>query len=205
MSECTIVTTFMTEPGSKKGSEGLTPEAFVKFLRWLSEDTELAVKEYHAIKAKLIKYFIRLGCDDPEDLFDRTVDVVVENVEKGSEYQSPLHFCFGVARNKYKEYLKKPRPSLSVNDDIPSPPLPDGDSGLNEQKLVCLERCMRKLPPRSHDLITRFHRGQGRERIESRKELAKEHGGDNALRIKAHRIRKKLHSCVSKCVAKSAQ
>jgi len=33
----------MAAPGSKRA---LTPEAFGKFLRWLSEDDELAVREY---------------------------------------------------------------------------------------------------------------------------------------------------------------
>ncbi len=192
----------MMEPGSKNEGSGLTPEAFARFLRWLSQDSELAVKEYFAIKKKLIVYFIRRGCDDPEDLCDKTLDAVIKNIEKGVAYASPLHFCLGVARNKYREYCRKPRPSSWITDDLPSPA--GDDSLLHEQELKCLESCMEELPPRSHDLITRFHRGQGRERIENRKELAKEHGGQNTLRIKVFRIRRKLHNCVSECVAKSA-
>ena len=50
----------------------LTPEAFGRFLRWLSEDDELAVREYDRIRKKLTRFFIHKGCTDPDDLFDKT-------------------------------------------------------------------------------------------------------------------------------------
>ena len=67
----------------------LTPEAFGKFLRWLSEDDELAVREYQRIRTKLVRFFIHKGCTDADDLFDKTVDIVVAKVESCEEYHKP--------------------------------------------------------------------------------------------------------------------
>jgi|SRR6476661_7156382 hypothetical protein len=192
----------MTQTGSKSGG-GLTPDAFARFLRWLSEDNELAIKAFFAIRKKLITFFVRKGCDVPEELFDNTVDVVVRKIDAGGEYANQEAFCYGVAKNIWREHARKPKPGPFVTDDIPSPL--NEDRELLEQKLKCLEVCMEDLSPRSRDLITRYYQNQGRQKIECRRELAKEHGGENTLRIKAFRIRKTLHDCVNTCVAGLAQ
>jgi hypothetical protein len=193
----------MTEPGSKKAMGGLTPEAFARFLRWLSEDSDHAIKTFFTIRKKLITFFVRKGCIAPEELFDKTVDVVVRKIDAGGEYANQEAFCYGVARNVWLEHQKKPQPGPLVTDNIPSPQ--DDECELLEQKLKCLESCMEELSLRNRDLITRYYQNQGRKKIECRRELAKEHGGENTLRIKAFRIRKSLHGCVNACVAGSAQ
>jgi DNA-directed RNA polymerase specialized sigma24 family protein len=192
----------MTQTGPNGGG-GLTPDAFARFLRWLAEDVELALKRYWALRKKLVNFFVRKGCSDPHELFDKTVDVVVRKIDAGGEYTNQDAFCYGVARNIWLEHSRKPKPDPLVTDNIPSPP--DDERESLEQKLKCLEGCMEELSPRSRDLITRYHQNQGRQKIESRKELAKEHGGENTLRIKAFRIRKSLHDCVNACLAGSAQ
>ena len=192
----------MTQTGSNGGG-GLTPDAFARFLRWLSEDNALAIKAFFAIRKKLITFFVRKGCDVPEELFDNTVDIVVRKIDAGGEYTNQEAFCYGVARNIWREHVRKPKPGPFVTDDIPSPL--NEDREILEQKLKCLEVCMEDLSPRSRDLITRYYQNQGRQKIECRRELAKEHGGENTLRIKAFRIRKTLHDCVNACVAGLAQ
>src|SRR5207248_8570217 len=121
----------------------------------------------------LITFFVRKGCVVPEELFDNTVDVVVRKLEAGGEYTNRDAFCYGVARNIWLEHLRKPKPGPLVTDNIPSPL--DNDRELLEQKLKCLEGCMEELSARSRDLITRYHQNQGRQKIESRREMAKEH------------------------------
>jgi DNA-directed RNA polymerase specialized sigma24 family protein len=196
------VNTLMAQTGSN-GGEGLNPDAFARFLRWLAEDMELALKRYSVIRKKLVNFFVRKGCSDPHELFDKTVDRVVLKIAAGGEYTNREAFCYGVARNIWLEDQRKPKPDSLVPDNIPSPP--DDERELLEQKLKCLEGCMEELSPRSRDLITRYHQYQGRQKIECRRELAKEHRGENALRIKVLRIRKSLHDCVNACVAGSAQ
>ena len=192
----------MTQTGSNGGGT-LTPDAFARFLRWLAEDIELALKRYWIIRKKLLNFFVRKGCSDPHVLFDKTVDVVVRKIDAGGEYTNQDAFCYGVARNIWKEHRRKPNPDPLVTDNIPAPR--NDERELLELKLKCLEGCMEELSPRSRDLITRYHQNQGRQKIECRRELAKEHGGENTLRIKAFRIRKSLHDCVNACVAGSAQ
>src|SRR6266581_7943067 len=120
----------------------LTAEAFGKFLRWLSENDEKAVLEYHSIRAKLVRYFVHKGCSDPDDLFDKTIDVVVGKIDTLGECSSPLAYCFGVAKNIWRQALRERKPaSLENNVAVPTDP----DPQIHEQELKCLEQCMDKL------------------------------------------------------------
>ena len=122
----------------------LTPEAFGQFLRWLSKDDELAVQEYQRIRTKLIRFFIHKGCTDADDLFDKTVDIVVAKVESGEEYHNPLAYCYGVARNVWHEDTRE-RKSVPLEVDVASPEHPDARP--HEQELQCLDRCLARLSP----------------------------------------------------------
>src|SRR5262252_9203142 len=157
-------------------SRALTAEAFGKFLRWLSEDDEKAVLEYQSIRAKLVRYFIHKGCSDPDDLFDKTIDVVVGKIDTLEEYSSPLAYCFGVAKNIWRQDLRQRKPaSLEQNMALPIYPNPQ----IHEQELKCLERCLDQLSASDRNVIVRYHQGQGHEKIETRKRLADGLGGVN--------------------------
>ena len=77
----------------------LTPEAFGRFLHWLSPDDQQAVSEYLSVRKKLVRFFVHKGCDDPDALFDETVDIVVKKIEECLDCSNPLGYCYGVARN----------------------------------------------------------------------------------------------------------
>jgi DNA-directed RNA polymerase specialized sigma24 family protein len=178
-------------------SRALTAQAFGKFLRWLSENDELGVREYQSIRAKLVRYFIHKGCSDPNDLFDKTVDVVVGKIDALGEHPSPLAYCFGVAKNIWRQDLRQRKPaSLEENIALPIYPEPE----IHEQELRCLERCLDQLSPGDRDVVVRYHQGQGHDKIETRKRLADGLGGVNALRIRMCRIRKELRVCVAACL-----
>jgi DNA-directed RNA polymerase specialized sigma24 family protein len=179
----------------------LTAEAFGKFLRWLSENDEKAVLEYHSIRAKLVRYFVHKGCSDPDDLFDKTIDVVVGKIDTLGECSSPLAYCFGVAKNIWRQDLRERKPaSLEDNAAVPTHP----DLQIHEQELKCLEQCMDKLPASDRDVLVLYHQGQGHDKIEARKQLADTLGGVNALRIRMCRIRRNLRFCVAACLDQSA-
>ena len=188
-------------PGPKKAKMELTPEAFALFLRWLSEDDRLAAEQYLLIRRRLIKFFVRKGCLHPDELFDKTVNVLVRKLQDGNELLNRVAFCYGVARNIWREYTREPKSQPIEGKDIPAPP-PDPPP---EQELKCLESCMNALTPGDRELFILYHEGQGRERIENRKCLARKHGGENTTRIKVFRIRRKLHDCVTTCIKKSQQ
>ena len=178
-------------------SRTLTAEAFGKFLRWLSDNDELAVREYQSIRTKLVRYFVHKGCSDPDDLFDKTVDVVVGKIDTLEEHPSPLAYCFGVAKNIWRQDLRKRKPA-SLEERFALPIYPDPE--IHEQELKCLERCLDQLSPGDRDVVVRYHQGQGQDKIATRRHLADGLGGVNALRIRMCRIRKDLRVCVAACL-----
>jgi hypothetical protein len=171
---------------------------FNRFLRWLSEDGNEAVKRYEEIRVKITRDLIRKGCGHADELFDTTIDRVIKIIDRGDEYSNPLALCFGVARNVLAEYRKKPTMDSLDDRDFPSPP--KDDPAAHEQKLKCLEKCLAVLSGGERDLLTMYYKGKGRDKIETRKDLATEHGGHNRLRIKAFRIRVKVRLCVTSCL-----
>lgn len=181
---------------AQEARRALTPEAFGRFLRWLSEDDERAVQEYQSIRRKLVRYFIHKGCADPDDLFDRTVDIVVGKIETCVEFPSPLAYCYGVAKNIWYQDTRE-RKSVTLVGDIASPESLELE--VREQELKCLELCMDQLSPGDRDVVTRYHQGQGRDKIEARRLLSDGLGGVNALRIRMYRIRKELRVCIVQC------
>ena len=186
------------EPVPKKVKQELTKEEFERFLSWLSEDRDTAVKEYEKIKDRLVKFFIRKGCSDPHALFDVTIDRVARKIGGAFECPTPIAFCFGVARRVWQEDRRRPSlVSLPPDDFLPVPGSPPEGQ---ERKARCLDECLAKLSESSRDLITRFYQGRGRVKIDARKMLAKEHGGDERLRMNAFRIRRRLRDCIDGCM-----
>jgi len=183
-----------------EGKRAITPEAFGKFLRWLSGNDELAVQEYQSIRKKLVSYFVRKGCTHPDELFDETVDIVVGKIEACAGFP-PLNYCYGVAKNVWRQDVRQ-RKSISLDRDIGSPEHPERE--IHEHELKCLEHCMEQLTPSDRDVVGRYHQGEGRDKIEARKLLADGVGGVNALRIRMCRIRKDLRVCVVDCIKRSA-
>ncbi|HJU55240.1 MAG TPA: hypothetical protein VJ715_11735, partial [Pyrinomonadaceae bacterium] len=69
----------------------------------------------------------------------------------------------------------------------------------------CLLKCMEQLPPANRKLISGYYQNDKRQKVESRKNLAETLGiAQNALRIRAHRIRQTLQHCVEECLEQSA-
>lgn len=182
---------------ARDSRRALTPEAFGKFLRWLSNDDEQAVREYQLIRKKVVRYFVQKSCPDPDQMFDEMVDIIVGKIDACADITSPLAYCFGVARNVWRQNLRENK-SVVLEWDVASPQHPDSNE--HERELQCLERCVDRLPFNDRDVITRYHQGQGLEKIETRKLLANGLGGMNALRIKMCRIRKDLRRCVLDCL-----
>ena len=185
---------------AREAKRALTPDGFGRFLRWLSDNDESAVLEYQTIRRKLVRYFIHKGCSDPDELFDQTVDIVIRKIEVCAEYSSPLAYCYGVARNVWYQDMRE-RKNVELAENLVSPEVPD--MRVREQELKCLDLCMDQLSPTDRDVITRYHQGQGRDKIETRRLLADGLGGVNALRIKMCRIRKELRTCVVQCTKRS--
>jgi len=198
--DCTIVPYIMTPSEPKRT---LTPEAFGRFLRCLSSDDEQAVREYQSIRRRLIRYFVDKGCPVSDELFDRTVDIVVGKIDEFTTVASPLGYCYGVARNVWRQWLRnRERKNVVLPADLASPESTDPEA--HERELRCLEYCVGQLHPEDREVVILYHSNQGREKIEFRRALASRVGGTNKLRVKACRLRKRLRSCVSNCLSQAS-
>jgi DNA-directed RNA polymerase specialized sigma24 family protein len=182
--------------------QGLTPEGFEALLAQLGPDRNQAGERYETIRRKLVRLFEWRGCTTPEDLTDETFNRVARRMAEGIELKSndPYGYFCGVAHLVYKEVLRR---ALREHRALESGDwLPAGDADDEEpmdRRLECLRRCLDGLPREQRDLVLRYHQGQNH--IHSRQALASELRIPlNALRIRVHRVRRKLEDCVDACL-----
>jgi DNA-directed RNA polymerase specialized sigma24 family protein len=172
-------------------------ETFNDLLGWLSPDREKAAQRYEEIRRRLIKIFAHCGCWEAEDLADETLRRVELKVSEiaADWINDPALYFYGVARNVRREYVRR------KTAPEPLPPAPDVEQAEREDR--CLEHCMDRLLTRDErSLVLEYHQGQGRTKIDQRRELGRQLGlGENALRIRIHRLLKRLRPCVVDCLA----
>lgn len=176
----------------------LTKEEFDRLLAWLDDDRERAGAIYETIRWRLIKIFARRGCWEAENLADRTINRVATKIESiSAEYTgNPALYFYGVARKIHHEYLRLHQRPLPGFASIPNL--------FEEEEYDCLDQCLESVNVEDRDLILRYYLEDKRNKIDYRKQLATELGiALNALRIRAHRIRKPLKKCVQDCVQRS--
>jgi hypothetical protein len=173
----------------------MTQEAFDRLLAWLHSDRNLAGEKYEVIRRGLTQFFGRRGCLEPADLADKTIDRVIRKLpEIYDQYTGEqAKYFYGVARNIYQEYLKRPQ-------IIPSATEPN-DFIFQERKDQCRQQCLDKLSAKDRLLITEYYLKEKREKIEHRRKLAiQERLKSNALTVKAFRIRSALNRCLEECL-----
>jgi DNA-directed RNA polymerase specialized sigma24 family protein len=173
----------------------LTQESFEALLTWLDSNRDIAGQKYEQIRTRLIKIFACRGCNESEDLADETINRVTHRLrEIGATFTGePALYFFGVANKVYLEYLRKrPTPSL---------PMATESSEEAELQSQCLDRCIGQLTLVNRELVLQYYQENKRAKIEHRKHLADHLGiAVNALRIRAHRIRRSLQNCVEECL-----
>jgi DNA-directed RNA polymerase specialized sigma24 family protein len=182
---------------------GLTGEELEALLAQLGPDREIAGERYETIRRKLVRLFDWRGCDGSEDLADETINRVARRMAEGIELRSsdPYGYFCGVAHLVYKEALRRSSRERRVRDSGEwSPPVyvPEEEEP-SDRRLECLRCCLAKVPQDQRDLLLRYH--QGENNIRNRKALASELGVPlNALRIRVHRTRRKVETCVHDCL-----
>lgn len=193
---------------AKNLSWTLSEASFAKFLTWLDDGVDSEGRAYLEIRRRLVAYFDRKNCLEPDELADETLNRVARRLEEeGSiESEAPAKYCYIVARYVFLEYLRSARSKdVGLEENIPHLADERADSEERTEKernLACLERCCNSLDAASRDLITRYYYGKERVKIENRRSLAESLGiSMNALSIRACRIRDKLEDCVRNCVA----
>jgi DNA-directed RNA polymerase specialized sigma24 family protein len=180
----------------KEAGRGLTPAEFDALLAMLHRDREVAGQIYEGIRNRLIRMFEWRRCAHPEDLADETFNRVARKSAEGLALQrsDPYAYFCGVAHHVFQESARREQRENRFRESGDWPPSapPEDEPDL---RLEHLRQCLETLAADQKRLLLRYHEDQ--QRIRSRKILCDELGIPmNALRIRVHRLRKKVEACV---------
>jgi DNA-directed RNA polymerase specialized sigma24 family protein len=173
-----------------------TPEEYQKLLLWIDNDCDEAARKLLLIQSRATKILISRGCLHAEELTDETRNRIAVRIDKIKEsYPDPQRCFIGFLDKVHSEYLR----DEAIRNTANLPPSPRPVEEL-EREDRCLEECLTALAPQEKNIVVRYFGGDGAER----KKLARELNlTANALRIQAHRLRKKTLKCLRGCLEES--
>jgi len=196
------------DPNTSLVDTGLVREqaAFKACLNLFDSDPEQAGTKYEQMRARLIYFFRRRRTRFPEDDADITLDRVCKKILEGEKIHDLPAYCITVARFVFLECMRdvERRPRTDVDDfaDLADRSQQDDNDGVC---LDCLDGCLAKLAPDQREMILAYYAGEGREKIEGRKKLAKKLRIPlNTLRLRAFRLRDGLSGCIRSCLESGA-
>lgn len=178
-------------------TQGLTPEEFDAFLNQLDPDRERAGEIYEMLRRRLVRLFEWRGCAFPEDLADETINRAARRMASGVKPDNVFGYLCGIAHLLHKETLRRSSRQHRAleSGEWPPPVSVSDDEESSDRRLEDLRHCLAGLDQEQRELVLLYH--QGENNIQHRKALAKKMGIQmNALRIRVHRVRRKLEDCV---------
>src|SRR5258707_4841575 len=139
----------------------LTQRAFDQLLNWLDEGRNSDGQKYLEMRERLVAYFDRKNCCDPDDLADQTLNRVGRRLEEEgiTTSESPARYCYIVARFVFMESLRDAQKDIALRQEIrPPPPYDNGfafseSAEKQERTLNCLEQCTAKLDYSQREII----------------------------------------------------
>lgn len=180
----------------------LTPKAFDQFLSLLDLDRDRAGESYEALRRNLIQLFIWRGCRDPESHADETINRVIRKIDEGEEVRDVIAYAHGVARRLLLEVFKKQEREQIGIDELP-PLVAQPEEQDDETGVLCLRRCLNRLPEESRQLIVLYYQGEKSAKIENRKRLAEGLSVTlGTLRYRAFDLRQRLQGCIERCMGR---
>ena len=173
----------------------LTPEQLKALLASLDPDPEKAGVRYEEIRRRLIRFFEWRGCEHAEELTDETINRVARQLAGDLSLRSdPYAYFCGVARLVALEDMRRETRENRLRAAQPWSPGGEAEDD-PDPRLDHLRRCLDVLPAEQRTLVLRYHDGE--QRIQDRKRLCRELNIEmNALRIRVHRIRRKIETCI---------
>jgi DNA-directed RNA polymerase specialized sigma24 family protein len=194
-----------TAPRVLQREWSLTPIALNRLLAWLDEGVESCGTRYLEMHRRLVSYFDRRNRVAADELADETLKRVARKLEdtRGGVAMPPAQYCYIIAKYVLLEDVRRERRTTPFDEARPAIEAAPGagslhdDAAGHEERLDCLDRCLGTLAADERRLIVEYYRHTG-SRIEHRHRMAMRRGiSDNALRIRAHRIRERLTCCVA--------
>jgi DNA-directed RNA polymerase specialized sigma24 family protein len=186
----------------------LTAKAFTKLLDRLGEDGVQPGEKYESLRRTLIRFFEWRGAPFPEEHTDETFNRIARKLAEEIEIKNIGGYCYEVARlvclEAFKGHESRRAPLEEIRLEATVPDTTDEVSE-KEQRLNCLDDCLRVLPLESRELITEYYSDEKRGRIDRRKALAERlELRRDALANRAQRVRDKLEQCVTRCLRKKS-
>jgi DNA-directed RNA polymerase specialized sigma24 family protein len=175
----------------------VTPENFSRFLEWLSPDRDSAGEEYERLRFRLCTFFSHRQCSFADELADETINrVILKSSEE--KIESKIAYCYGVARNVYRESLRKDRTHLDIDEVTIAAKAPEEQSFSSE----CLDKCLEQLSPETRNLLLDYFSEARLRKIELHRRISESlKMSQTALRMRVMRSKQKLKSCVQECMS----
>jgi len=179
-----------------KVKKEITRELFENFLDWLSPDREIAGQEYELLRFRLCKFFSLRHCNFADELADQTINRVMLKVSE-EKIDNKTAYCYGVAKNIFRESLRKERTHLDIDEVTIAAKDPEEPSFSNE----CFDKCLEKLSPESRDLLLKYFSETKQAKIQLHRRISESLAmTQTALRMRVARAKQKLTICVRECM-----
>lgn len=170
-----------------------------RLLDWIESDPERQGDAYEALRLRLMKIFYAKGCQNADELADETIERVTNKINSIAEkYEGdPRLYFFGVARNVYREHIRKP-----ASNELPLHLAhSSADSEEIEKQDRCLTGCLKKLTDAERAFILDYYKGEKSHKIQNRQTIMEDLDlTPQALRVRAFRLRTRLQKCVFACL-----
>jgi DNA-directed RNA polymerase specialized sigma24 family protein len=178
-------------------SKEVTREKFANFLEWLSPHAESAGEEYERLRFRLYTFFSQRHCGFPDELADETLNRVILKINE-ENIENRLAYCYGVAKNVYRESLRKERHHLNIDEVSIAANAPAEQSFSSE----CLDKCLAELSTENRSLILDYFSEVKLAKIELHRRISEKlEMTQTALRMRVMRIKQKLKICVRECMS----
>jgi DNA-directed RNA polymerase specialized sigma24 family protein len=97
-------------------------------------------------------------------------------------------------------FRKQEREQIGI-DELPPLIAQPAERDDDETGVLCLRRCLNRLPEESRQLIVLYYHGEKSARIENRKRLAESLRITlGALRYRSFELRQRLQGCIERCM-----
>lgn len=182
---------------NSKPNKEVTAEKFASFLAWLSPDRDCAGDEYERLRFRLCTFFAQRQCSFADELADETLNRVILKVAE-ERVENKIAYCYGVAKNIYREWLRKQRIHLDIDEVTIAAKAPEEQSLSSE----CLDKCLAELSPETRKLLLDYFSEAKLAKIELHRRISESiKTTQTALRMRVMRGKQKLKICVEECMS----
>lgn len=144
---------------------------------------------YDHLRFKMFKFFEWRRCNESWELADETIARLVKKVRSGVEVQC-YSYVYEIAQYVLKEHLRALRKERDILSKLTTP------AQVADPSSDCEKHCVERLDREKRQLLERYYSGK-----ETSEELAGILGTTvQNLRLRIHRIKKKLEECYKDCL-----